>query len=365
MPLSKSVSNRRLILDAVAGVTTNPEDVADCDDTQAMLMALSQPLTGHTYINIGAAGTAMRFLTAYFAALPGSDVTLDGTERMRRRPIGILVDVLRQHGAHIEYVGEEGFPPLKINGKRLSGGSLEVPGNISSQFISALLMIAPTMERELDLKLLPPVVSQPYIEMTRRMIQEYHPSHGKVEADWTAASYWFELMALTDLKINLIGLSHSRLQGDEIVERYFGLIEEAHKSGVGLELDLRDTPDLAQTLMATCCGLGVPFRFDGLSTLPIKETDRLQAMKTELAKLGFAIEIVDGNSALYDGNRGDGCPDQVISTYEDHRMAMAFAPLAVKFPGLRIENPRVVTKSYPGFWEHLRHAGFTVTFSES
>lgn len=366
MPLSKSISNRRLVLDWLAGVSTAAENVADCDDTRAIINAFRDIEAGVERVNVGAAGTAMRFLTACLASTPGREVVIDGSERMRHRPIGALVDALKSLGADIEWMQEPGFPPLKIRGRKLSGGKVVMPGDVSSQFVSALMMIASTMEHQLELTLIPPVVSRPYIEMTRKMIAQYNPDAGRVEADWSAASYWYEIMALTGQDVKLNGLKRSGLQGDEAVEKYFEEIFRARRDHSSLMLDLSDTPDLAQTVVVTCCALGIPFRCDGLSTLPLKETDRLAALKQELGKLGFEITIINGESIEYSGNasRADG-ENLIISTYDDHRMAMSFAPMAVLFPGLTIQNPDVVTKSYPGFWNDLMKAGFETEFFES
>lgn len=391
LPLSKSISNRALILDALTPGAVNPE-VARCDDTDVMLSALADPSADR--IDIGAAGTAMRFLTALMAATEGRNVTIDGSDRMRRRPIGPLVDALRQLGADIDYAGEEGFPPLAIHGRRLTGGAVAIDGSVSSQYISALLMIAPAMERGLDLTLDGTVTSRPYIDMTVGMMRargaevEVDPSYSHirvapgayraadatVEADWSAASYWFEIAALSSGFITLHGLQPRSLQGDAAVAKLMevtGLTCEWQPDG-SLELlptpdpgarliaDLSGTPDIAQTLAVTCCLLAIPFRFGGLHTLRIKETDRIAALADELIKFGFPIEVDGDDEILWDGRRYPVYEAPVINTYADHRMAMAFAPAALYFPGLQINDAEVVTKSYPGFWDDLRQAGFTL-----
>lgn len=389
LPLSKSISNRVLILNALTGNRGRIERTAECDDTAVMLTALSQT---SDEVNIGAAGTAMRFLTAYFAMQPGRTVTITGTERMCNRPIALLVDALRQCGASIEYVDKEGYPPLKIHGCRLTGGDITLPASVSSQYVSALLMTAPLMEHGLKLTLTDGIVSLPYIKMTLGLMKEwgvdsdftdnvitvepqyYTPVDFKVEADWSAASYWYEIEALSSGDLSLRGLSRNSLQGDSHVADFFtglGVNSEWDDDVMELmpspdltpriTLDMSEQPDLAQTVVVTCAMLGLPFHITGLSTLKIKETDRLTALRDELRKLSFVIDIVDDNALEWEGAR---CPVDtsrpvVIDTYQDHRMAMAFAPVALYIPGLIIRNADVVTKSYPEYWDHLRSIGFT------
>lgn len=390
LPLSKSISNRALILDALTPGSPAHPAVAKCDDTDVMIGALADPTADR--IDIGAAGTAMRFLTALMAATPKRTVTIDGTERMRQRPIGPLVDALRSLGADIDYAGEEGFPPLAIRGRRLHGGAIAIDGSVSSQYISALLMIAPVMEQGLTLTLEGDVTSRPYIDMTVGMMRErgaevdttptsvrvapgtYTPASESVEADWSAASYWFEIAALSSGFITLRGLRPDSRQGDAGIARLMevtGLTHEWQEDGT-LELlptpdpgarliaDLSGTPDIAQTLAVTCCLLSIPFRFGGLGNLRIKETDRLQALADELLKMGYPIVIEDDSVIFWDGRRYPVYEAPAVDTYCDHRMAMAFAPAALYMPGLQINNIEVVTKSYPGFWDDLRHAGFTI-----
>lgn len=390
LPLSKSESNRTLIINALTQGGKPLGKVADCDDTDAMLAALGR---SKGTVNIGAAGTAMRFLTAYYTCLPDTEVTLDGSERMRQRPIGELVDALRSLGADIEYLGTAGFPPLHIKGRMLEGGELEMSASVSSQFISALLMVAPTMERGLKLHLNGKIVSRPYIDMTLAMMDQagvkatfqedeqvitvpngrYQPTLPEVEGDWSAASYWFEIAAISAEPVTLQGLYKNSLQGDSRVARLFevtGLQHEWNKSGelelqltpdagAGLQLDLSDTPDIAQTLAVSCCLLGLPFVFTGLESLRIKETDRMAALQMELSKLGFILETDEQSTIAWRGARFDpGDEIEPICTYDDHRMAMAFAPAALFFPGLQINNCEVVSKSYPKFWHDLRAVGF-------
>lgn len=395
LPASKSLSNRALLLCALSGKHSRISNLSDCDDTQVMQRALSQ--SGET-VDIKAAGTAMRFLTACFAATPGTSHVLTGTERMRQRPIGILVDALRQLGADIVYEGQPGFPPLRICGRQLHGGKLSLPANISSQYVSALLMIAPLTEDGLTLTLEGDIVSRPYIDMTLSLMRHFgatadwtdgrtlHAESGnyadgtvfQVESDWSAASYWYELAALSPdprTRITLPGLSLSSIQGDSAVRHYFEplgvqTIEDPSLPGVILTrsarqpllkeeiytLDLSGTPDLAQTLAVTCALLRQPFRFTGLESLRIKETDRMMALQNELDKLGIALQIEGTDTlSIIDYAKDVPCdPKEPIATYNDHRMAMAFAPAALLCPSLTIEHPEVVHKSYPDYWKNLQ-----------
>ena len=342
--------------------------------------------------NILAAGTAMRFLTAYLSQCTGV-WTITGSERMRHRPIRLLVDALRSLGACIEYLGEEGFPPLRIEGKPLRGGDLTLSAGVSSQYISALLMIAPYMQEGLSLTLTGTMISKPYIAMTLAMMRHwgvgsrwegnrievapaaYKPLAFTVESDWSAASYWYEMVSLTPgAVVELPGLQRESVQGDARVADFYaalGVDTEFAADGVRLRhtgqtttapllLDLTDQPDLAQTLVVTCALSQRPFRFTGLQSLKIKETDRIAALKCELAKLGYPIVDSDDSALSWDGRRADAAGHPAIDTYDDHRMAMAFAPAAMFFPGLEIRNPEVVSKSYPAFWDHLRQVGFDV-----
>lgn len=395
LPASKSISNRALIIHALSGGQL-PQNLSDCDDTRAVINALrDMPET----IDVGAAGTAMRFMTAYLAVTEGEHV-ITGSERMRHRPVGVLVDALRMLGATINYVAEEGYPPLHISGHPLLGGKLEIPGNVSSQFISALLLIGPVMHLGLSLHLTGEIVSRPYIDLTIHVMhgfgaevdwtspdtievqpKPYSNAPYLIENDWSASSYWYELASLypiSEANVSLRGLEDSSRQGDSVVKYIFSLLgvktafDEPHSgkpttvrltrhldSVSQLSYDFLNCPDLAQTVVATCCGLGVTFHFTGLASLRIKETDRLVALQRELRKLGFIIQIINNEELLWDGSVCEPSMEP-IDTYEDHRMAMAIAPLAVKFPGLRINNPEVVTKSYPDFWKDLRKASFTI-----
>lgn len=388
LPLSKSISNRALIINALTDGLTKLPVVADCDDTDAMVSAL---LTDRNEINVGAAGTAMRFLTAYFAAMENRQILIDGSERMRNRPIGPLVDALRTLGASIEYVGKEGFPPLSVHGKKLTGGEVTLPASVSSQYVSALMMIAPTMEKGLVMRLSGIPVSMPYIIMTVMMMikagipvmlhdntitippSAYRKAEMKVEGDWSAASYWYEIVALGVIdNVVFDNLSRQSMQGDSALSKLFGVlgvgtnfcddgdivIVKEGKPLTSIEMDLTGQPDLAQTVVVTASLLAIPFRITGLSTLPSKETDRLQAMKNELFKLGIKVEIENNNAIVWDGAYVEHDVPVRIATYNDHRMAMAFAPAAVLFPGIVIEDVEVVSKSYPDYWTHLQSIGF-------
>ena len=396
LPASKSISNRALIIYSLAGGSILPQNLSDCDDTSVIVNALrNMPET----IDIKAAGTAMRFMTAYLSVMPGTHV-LTGTERMKHRPIGILVDALRRLGADIGYVGEEGFPPLRITGQPLLGGELELPGNVSSQYISGLLMIGPVLKHGLTLKLQGDVISRPYIDLTLWMMREFgadaewtgpdtievkaQPYKAReyfIENDWSGASYWYEMVALSqdkEAEVKLSGLMDGSKQGDSSVRYIFSLLGvktvfETKEEGVPqtvtlkksgrrvprLEYDFVNSPDLAQTFVVACAMLGVKFHFTGLRTLKIKETDRIEALKTEMRKLGFVLHDKNDSELIWDGERCEPAEDTSIDTYEDHRMALAFAPVAFKQP-VTINNPQVVTKSYPDFWNHLSLAGFDI-----
>ena len=382
LPASKSISNRALTIAAMAdGCSIG--NIADCDDTNAMRRALLTQ-SAQANVNIGAAGTAMRFLTAYFASQPWRSVLLDGTPRMRKRPIGELVEALRLCGADIDYYASEGYPPLWIEGRHLKADApLRMRGNVSSQYVSAMMMVAPMMKGGLT--------SRPYVEMTAALMRHfgaevtvgestifiegkpYSPSSLTVESDWSAASYWYEIKALCpDLDIRLNGLQSDSLQGDSRVAEYFklfGVTTEYTDNGVALgfcdadrdatlNIDLSSQPDIAQTIVVTACLTGRPFRIGGLHTLRIKETDRLEALRAQLAQLGFNIEIADDSILSWDGTAGEAAAYPRILTYDDHRMAMAFAPAAIRFPSLTVLDAGVVSKSYPDYWRHLALAGF-------
>lgn len=456
LPTSKSLCARALVINHLCQLPVPLVGLSDCDDTQAILQGLEvlrnsedAPLR----VDIGAAGTAMRFLTALFAATPQLDVVITGSQRMKERPIGALVTALQAAGADISYVEKEGYPPLRIRGKQLEGGTLSLPSNISSQYVSALLMIAPTIRRGLQLELVGKVASAPYIRMTMQVMKAFgvevkweknvisvvrgqryartlssHCGTTKeteqaasytIECDWTAASYWYEIVALHPDKatrVLLRGLREASEQGDAVCAKWFealgvtttftaegAILEKSTKSpqvtlecdnstsednelssqtddnfcesnedlpqttshssqadyfsckdATPLWLDFAAAPDLAQTFVVTCALLSHPFHFKGLESLRIKETDRIAALIAELQKLGKHIEAIGEGELRYTA-QNDSSPAHpiTIATYDDHRMALAFAPAALRFPQLSIEHPEVVAKSYPDYWEHL------------
>ena len=397
LPASKSISNRALIIYALSGGQVLPQNLSDCDDTEVIIKALRKM---PEVINIKAAGTAMRFMTAFLSVTEGTHI-LTGTERMKHRPIGILVDALRALGADITYAGEEGYPPLRITGQKLNGGTLEIAGNVSSQYISALLMIGPALGKGLELRLTGDIISRPYIDLTLWMMREfgadaewtssdtitvkpkpYSQRDYFIESDWSGASYWYEIMALmddNDAELRLTGLKDGSKQGDSVVRYIFSLLGvktvfQSKKSTKPqtvtiktngrclpkLEYDFINSPDLAQTFVVACAAKGIPFHFKGLSTLKIKETDRIEAMKKEMRKLGFVIESRNDSELIWDGKTCMPTMERGIDTYEDHRMALAFAPYALKSGSIIINNPQVVTKSYPSYWTALADAGFSV-----
>ena len=388
-PTSKSVSNRALMLQALC-----PEkrytiaNLAVCDDTQHMQEGIEAKLAGAGLIDIGATGTAMRFLTAYLSIKEGETV-ITGSERMQQRPIGTLVEALRTLGADITYVNKEGYPPLRIQGRQLQGGALEVKADISSQYISALLMIGPCLSEGLTLHLTGEIASRSYIELTLDLMRHYGAAAAwmdeqtirveagdykdvplTVEGDWSAASYWYELATVAnhyghEVDIRLHGMRPDSKQGDRIVADW--LKAEGLKLNDSVNQDKRTTeaencqltkdfthcPDIAQTMAVTYCLLGTPFVFTGIRSLRIKETDRVAALINELHKLGFVLRAEGDEQLIWDGTRCKADEHPVIATYDDHRMAMAFAPATLCYENLTIEHPEVVTKSYLGFWEDL------------
>ncbi|MDR1555453.1 MAG: 3-phosphoshikimate 1-carboxyvinyltransferase [Tannerellaceae bacterium] len=387
LPASKSISNRVLILNALSDSPYDIRNLSDSDDTRVMQGVLN---SNGCDFNIGAAGTAMRFLTAFLSKIAG-EWTLTGTERMKNRPVRLLVDALNTLGARIEYMEKEGFPPLRIFGSALQGGEISLSGGVSSQYVSALLMLAPLMEKGLILHLEGGIVSAPYIRLTMQLMEQfgavtgwegqtlrvlpgrYTPVPFTVESDWSAASYWYAMAALSsEAEISLKGLSGKSLQGDAAGAGLFARLGvETDFTGEGLVLrrtgdcckqmtyNFVNEPDLAQTFVVACAGLGIPFRFTGLQSLRIKETDRIEALKTELRKLGYLLAGSQDSVLEWTGERCEPEGQPVIRTYDDHRMAMAFTPLALSHPqGITIANPEVVSKSYPAFWEDMQTAGF-------
>jgi 3-phosphoshikimate 1-carboxyvinyltransferase len=388
LPSSKSESNRALIIAALCNEVCQLENLSEARDTQTMQRLLS---SADEVLDVLDAGTTMRFLTAYCAATNRKSL-LTGTARMQERPIGILVDALRQIGADISYEKNEGFPPIRINGFSPRQNHIMIRGDVSSQYISALLMVAPVIPGGLTLQLTGKVGSRPYIEMTMQLMQRfgvyatwrgdsihvpqqtYHAASYSVESDWSASSYWFSIAALArKADIRLLGLKKDSLQGDRVItdmmER-LGVKSDFTDDGLQLtkishvdyfEWDFTDCPDLAQTIAVIGAAKGICMKLTGLESLRIKETDRLTALQTELARLGIATHEVDGHTLYVHRDEATPlqAPAEMIHTYKDHRMAMAFAPLALLHP-LQIERPEVVEKSYPRFWEHLAAAEFTI-----
>ncbi|MCB9033056.1 MAG: 3-phosphoshikimate 1-carboxyvinyltransferase [Chitinophagales bacterium] len=387
---SKSIANRALIIQALCKDDFVIQNLSNADDTLVLQQLLN---SNDTILDAGAGGTTFRFLTAFLALQEGRTVVLTGSERMQQRPIKILVDALNSLGADISYTNNTGFPPLRITGKKLSGGKIILPADISSQYISAILMIAPLLENGLTMQLEGEIVSIPYIEMTLRLMNyfgittnfegntinveqgNYIAKDFFVEGDWSAASYFYAITSLAEAaEITLHGLTNQQIQGDSIIARIgeqfnikttynidnsITIVKGIENNVDYFEYDFIRCPDLAQTVMAMCAGNCIDATFKGLQTLKIKETDRVAAMNTELFDLGFAtIEQQDTNEWTL-----ENCTPQVynqheINTYEDHRMAMALAPLALKIGTLTIKESGVVSKSYPNFWNDLNILGF-------
>jgi 3-phosphoshikimate 1-carboxyvinyltransferase len=378
---SKSETNRLLILQQFYH-NLSIENVSNSDDSVLMQKALKST---STEINIGHAGTAMRFLTAFFSVKEHSEIILTGSHRMKNRPIKILVDALTSLGANIQYLEKDGYPPLKISGKKLSNNSVKIDGNVSSQYISALLLIAPTLQNGLQLKFKGNVTSVPYIKMTLQLLAELNIDFSWekniisvqpkptiqnktiiIESDWSSASYYYSLVALSpSAKITLSSYKKNSLQGDSILAKIYKklgietvfeenriVLKNTNSLNIeSLNLDLKNAPDIAQTIAVTCFGLGIECFLTGLHTLKIKETDRLVALKNEIEKLGG--EVIITNKTLHLKPSTVIKQNCVIDTYDDHRMAMAFAPLAIKVP-IQINEANVVSKSYPTFWEDFK-----------
>ena len=390
LPGSKSVANRALIIHALSYSPYPIENLSESDDTRVM----EQVFNSNTNVfDIGHAGTAMRFLTAFLAQIVG-EWTLTGSERMKQRPIGILVDALNKLGARIEYLENEGFPPLKIYGSHLKGCMLELDGSVSSQYISALLMIAPTLEDGLTLRLKNKITSRPYIEMTLKLMEQfgvksvwkgneiriaeqtYKARPFSVEADWSGASYWYQMAVMADeLDLELIGLTTESLQGDAHIAKWFEQLgvdtvatekgSKLVKNGKGLpkqlNLNFIENPDVAQTFAVLCVMKQIPFHFAGLETLKIKETNRIAALQDELAKFGAQITEPAHGELSWDGtfqHEKQSVPE--IETYHDHRMALAFAPACQVYGPVAILDPMVITKSYPNYWDDLKKVGFVI-----
>lgn len=392
LPTSKSISNRVLIINALAYSPFPIGNLSDSDDTKVMEQVLN---SNTNKFDIGHAGTAMRFLTAFLSKIVG-EWEITGSERMQQRPIKILVDALNSIGARISYLKNEGYPPLKIVGSNLQGGALELDGSISSQYISALLMIAPTIQEGLTLILKNKITSASYIDLTLKLMakfgikykwegntiniaqQAYQPIPFTVEADWSGASYWYQLAVLAnEANIVLKGLQLDSLQGDCAQAKWFDDFGIASKQeGDGVRLTKKDfqfpkkyvknfveNPDIAQTFAVMCVCKRIPFHFSGLETLKIKETDRIRALMVELEKLGANLYEPKHGELAWDGELDETKFNSTVTidTYHDHRMALAFAPVALSNGNIQINDPMVVTKSYPGYWDDLKAVGFQIS----
>ena len=394
---SKSETNRLLLLKALYP-NISLDNISNSDDSEVMesIIHNSQLSTSNSQLfNVHHAGTAMRFLTAFFAIQDGKEVILTGSSRMKERPIKILVEALQQLGAEITYEENEGFPPLKIIGKKLNNHRVSLPANVSSQYISALLLIAPKLENGLELTLEGEITSIPYINMTLALLVEIgietsfienkiivkpqfkiQNSQLTIESDWSSASYWFSIVALSEIgtKITLSSYKKDSLQGDAVlteIYKDFGvetIFNNDHSITISKERihnlqltthnsQLNNCPDIAQTIAVTCFGLGMGCHLTGLHTLKIKETDRLEALKNELTKLGADVSVTNESLTLKPSEKI--IENRNIKTYQDHRMAMAFAPLALKVP-IIIEEAEVVSKSYPTFWDDLKSVGIQI-----
>ena len=386
---SKSESNRLLTLRAYTSFF-NINNLSDSDDTNTMISSLK---SDNKEINIGHAGTAMRFLTSYYSSILNSSKILTGSARMKERPILILVEALNNLGADIEYIDKKGYPPIKLNGKLISKNIVTLPANVSSQYVSSLMMLGVSINEGLKIKLSTEITSLPYIHMTKKIIERiggnvYVKSDEIiikqlvsnkipdqiVESDWSSASYFFSLVALSDTSdLTLSSFFNKSIQGDSrIVEIYkqFGVETNYHNNKIHLKknnidlpdsisINLRDNPDLAQTIIVTCLGLGVDCKLEGLQTLKVKETDRLLALKREIEKFEVdTIAVSDQSITLKNNSKLKSGVS--INTYDDHRMAMSFAPLSIINP-IFINNPEVVSKSYLNFWNDLESIGFKIS----
>jgi 3-phosphoshikimate 1-carboxyvinyltransferase len=396
LPGSKSISNRVLMIKALSGLKFGIENLSDSDDTSHLQKALHDIKNSSSkIIDIGHAGTDMRFLTAFLASREGF-YELTGSERMQQRPIKELVDVLNNLGANISYKNKEGYPPLLITGKILKGGKASIKGNVSSQFISALILVAPYFELGLELEIKGEIVSKPYITMTVEVMKafgaelvwqentitvssvpyHYDQKNYAVESDWSAASYFYSLVALSPVgtTLTLQGLFKESLQADAVcmpVYRDFGVETSVENKALVISkkgdfvlkefnYNFEESPDIVQTLACTCAGLSIPFHFTGLQTLKVKETDRITALKNELQKFDIGLAISNDSMSLKKQPVDMSPKKALISTYNDHRMAMSFAPLALVAERVEIEDAEVVSKSYPNFWNDLRKTGIVI-----
>jgi 3-phosphoshikimate 1-carboxyvinyltransferase len=391
VPSSKSISNRLLIIQALSEPGLgNISNLSNAQDTIVLDQLLSEM---PAVFDVGHAGTAFRFLTSYLSITKGEYI-LTGSDRMKQRPISPLVNALKALGAEIEYLEKDGFPPLKIRGKELVGGHVEIDSSISSQFITALMLIAPKLNRGLEIKLKGNQVSVPYLKMTAELMgqcgalveftdnvitiskSDYEFDSFEVEYDWSAASFWYELVVIGQVPLlHIANVKQESIQGDKrVLELFqlFGVESSFDETGLHLRyskpkefncpriVDFKETPDLVQPFLAMSAVIGFTIVISGTKNLQFKETNRAQAMKNELAKLGAFIDVADDSILMMEGVKHNLQTLINIETYQDHRMAMALAPLALVFGKLDIENPQVVEKSYPDFWEQLKKLGFII-----
>ncbi|MDP2388052.1 MAG: 3-phosphoshikimate 1-carboxyvinyltransferase [Bacteroidota bacterium] len=391
LPASKSISNRLLIIKEIGRLKVDLKNISTAKDTVTFLQCISK-INETTVFDVGHAGTTMRFLTAYFASIEGERI-LTGSVRMKQRPITELVNCLRKSGAEITYLEKEGFPPIKIKGKKLSGGKIEMNGSISSQYISALLMIAPNLSEALEIEFEGELVSKPYIDMTMQLMNYFgaevcwkgnsiycnnkpYSSEEKsftVEADWSSASYLYAIAALAkEAELKIHGLQKKSLQADSMCVVLFDkfgiksdftgeclLLTKTNNVITPQKNNFTNCPDIAQTIAVVMAGKGISGKLNGLKTLRIKETDRISALHNELQKLGIPTEVGKETveiDALFDPRTSN----EAINTYHDHRMALAFAPLALVLDHIDIDDPMVIEKSYPEYWEHLKQLGFSI-----
>jgi len=391
---SKSESNRALIIQAICDEVITIKNLSTSDDTNTLKLLLNR-YKNSKVLDAHHAGTTYRFLTAFLSCQVG-EWTLTGSDRMKERPIKILVETLRNNGANINYLEKDGYPPLLIKGSNLDLSNIQIDGSISSQYISALLLLGPSMSKATKFSFTDKVISKPYINMTLAIMDyfgaktkwengsilieknPYKTNSLSIESDWSAASYWYQIVSLNnDSSVEIEGLKKQSFQGDSEVANIFNQlgVETIYKENSisisnsnsaplnKIELNLNNTPDLAQTIICTCAGLGIEATISGLETLVIKETNRLKALKNELLKFSVDLKIIENHTLYLKSGQTITNPTTSIETYNDHRMAMALAPLSLVVGSFRINNPEVVSKSYPNYWKDLERVGFKISFS--
>ena len=391
---SKSESNRALIIQAICDEVITIKNLSTSDDTNTLKLLLNR-YKNSKVLDAHHAGTTYRFLTAFLSCQVG-EWTLTGSDRMKERPIKILVETLRNNGANINYLEKDGYPPLLIKGSNLDLSNIQIDGSISSQYISALLLLGPSMSKATKFSFTDKVISKPYINMTLAIMNyfgaktkwengsilieknPYKTNSLSIESDWSAASYWYQIVSLNnDSSVEIEGLKKQSFQGDSEFANIFNQlgVETIYKQNSisisnsnfaplnKIELNLNNTPDLAQTIICTCAGLGIEATISGLETLVIKETNRLKALKNELLKFSVDLKIIENHTLYLKSGQTITNPTTSIETYNDHRMAMALAPLSLVVGSFRINNPEVVSKSYPNYWKDLERVGFKISFS--